>query len=576
MLPKRGPVLSLVIVSLVAAREPATAQPATDATTTDTARSQAAPDAENADSATPGGPRADAALADIDALDASIRGIDLHIDNVFDTSNPEEDKRLYRWANRLHRRTRPHVIENILLFEQGEQLDSRLLEESERLLRAQSFVADTRITARDYDAETNSAIVDVWLRDAWSLEPDVKLSRGGGENEYGLGITDDNLLGLGKSMTVAYESDVDRDTRIFDFSDPNLRGSRTTLSVSLADMSDGRHLGFDIGRPFFALDTRWSVGGNALDDERVDPIYDLGEIVERFRHDTRRVSIEGGRSPGLIDGKAKRWLAGFTFDEDVFQPAANEDPPLLLPSDRKLVYPWLGIQILKDDFRQVTELNDMGRTEDIALGLNLKATLGIATETLGSDRNAVILDFSAARGWEPGGPGRLLLVESSATARKETAGTKNSIVRFAGEYYHRNFRNGLFSVALRTVLANALDAENQVLVGGDNGLRGYPLRYQSGERSAILTLEQRFFTDLYAFRLIRFGYAVFLDAGRVWGDAPRSSSDLGALYDVGMGLRLTSPRSSSRSIVHVDLAFPLNAPADIDNVQLSVERKNSF
>jgi hypothetical protein len=52
--------------------------------------------------------------------------------------------------------------------------------------------------------------------------------------------------------------------------------------------------------------------------------------------------------------------------------------------------------------------------------------------------------------------------------------------------------------------------------------------------------------------------------------------NLGTLSNVGMGLRLTSPRSSSSSVVHVDLAFPINAPPDIDDVQLIIERKATF
>jgi hemolysin activation/secretion protein len=114
------------------------------------------------------------------------------------------------------------------------------------------------------------------------------------------------------------------------------------------------------------------------------------------------------------------------------------------------------------------------------------------------------------------------------------------------------------------------------MLGGDTNLRGYPLRYQTGERSVLLNIEQRFYTDLYAFRLIRIGYAFFLDVGRVSGDDPRMTPNLGTLYNVGMGLRLTSPRSSSNSVVHVDLAFPINAPADIDDVQFIIERKATF
>jgi hypothetical protein len=515
-------------------------------------------------------------LTELEQRGVSIGRVNIQIDRVFNTDDPAEDKRLYRWANRVHRLTRPSVVEDILLFEDGESLLEQQIEESARLLRERRFVADAAITASNFNPASNTADVDVWLRDAWSLEPDIKLSRGGGENEYGIGLVEDNLFGLGKSMVVSYSSDVDRDQRLFSYQDHNLAGSRKQLNVSVADLSDGRQFRVATGRPFFALDTRWSITGEALDDERIDPIYDLGEIIDEFRHDTRIVSIQGGRSPGLIDGVARRWLAGLTFEEDEFLPSPGFASPILLPENRKLIYPWAGIQVIGDDYRQVSELNDIGRTEDIALGLNLFARVGVASKELDSDRRAVLLDFSVSRGWEPRGPGSLFLFSAAASARSNHRDLENTIVSLSGRFMQRNFGDELFLASFATVLANDLDAENQILLGGDNDLRGFPLRYQSGERSAILSIEQRFYTDWYPFRLIRVGYAFFFDAGRVWNDDPRNTPNLGTLYDVGVGLRLTSPRSSGRSVVHIDLAFPLNAPADIDDIQFVVEKKASF
>ena len=73
-----------------------------------------------------------------------------------------------------------------------------------------------------------------------------------------------------------------------------------------------------------------------------------------------------------------------------------------------------------------------------------------------------------------------------------------------------------------------------------------------------------------------FGYAAFLDVGRVSGTDPRATPSLGTLYDVGMGLRLSSPRASGKSVVHIDLAFPLNGDPTIDKTQLIIETKGSF
>jgi hypothetical protein len=353
-------------------------------------------------------------------------------------------------------------------------------------------------------------------------------------------------------------------------------GSRVQLATIIADATDGHRRDVTVDRPFYSLDTRWSLGGSVRDEQRIDTIYDRGEEIDEFRHDLRSSTLQGGWSHGLIDGRAQRWLLGVTAEEDLFRPTLETPQPLLLPADRNLVYPWVGWQLVEDDFREMTELNDLGRTEDISLGLNLFFQVGFAKQSFGSDRDATLFRASAHTGWEPGGPGRMLLLDAGGSTRREDTGLRNSQMYVNLDYYRRNLDKHLFSASLSALVSDKLDPEQQVLLGGDNGLRGYPVRYQAGKDRAILTVEQRFFTEWYPWRLVRVGYAVFADAGQVRGRDSRASPSKGTLYDVGIGLRLSSPRASGRSIVHLDLAFPLNGDASIDNVQLIVETKGSF
>jgi hypothetical protein len=51
---------------------------------------------------------------------------------------------------------------------------------------------------------------------------------------------------------------------------------------------------------------------------------------------------------------------------------------------------------------------------------------------------------------------------------------------------------------------------------------------------------------------------------------------LGWLRDVGVGLRLGSGRSSFGSVVHIDLAAPLNPGQSISRLQLLVTTEQSF
>ncbi len=514
--------------------------------------------------------------AELEANGARVGEIRINVGNIFDTDNPEEDRAAYRWANRVNFKTRDGVIEDLLLFESGDPFSGRLLEESARLLRARPYLAEAVIHTSDYDPSANTANVNVFVRDAWSFQPELRFSRNGGENEYRVGLTENNVLGTGKGLTVYYNSDVDRDEAYLRYVDPNVRGSRAQFELVAANASDGeRHL-IGVKRPFFALDARWSAGGRLLNEKRIDSMYDLGEIVDEFRHDTRFFDISGGYSRGLRDGRVTRWLAGFTFDERRFSPTVEMPDPLLLPADRKLVYPWVGVQLLTDDYRVMSELNDMGRIEDVALGTDLTLLLGYASTALGADRNATISRLVFSRGWEPGGSGKLLLVDAEAETRHEGGHTRNSIWQASANYYRRNLGRHLFLVSLNAMASNSLDAEQQVLLGGDNGLRGYPLRYQAGKHLAVLTVEQRFHTDLYPLRLLRVGYAAFLDAGRVWGQDPRATDGRGMLYDVGVGLRLSSPRSSSGTVIHVDLAVPLSRGEGVRSTQLLFEAKQSF
>jgi hypothetical protein len=517
------------------------------------------------------------ASAELERRGATIRAINIIVDNVFDPEgNPEENKALYRFANRVHVRTRPEVIATALLFKEGDRYAGRVLDESARALRARGFLADVRIVYRTYDAASNSVDVEVRVRDAWSLSLNAKLSHSGGKTEWGLGLDDDNFLGYAKELNVSYKSTIDRDESMLGYRDDNVLNTRMRLNAVWGNASDGRRRELLAERPFYSLDARWMTGGQFLDWRRVDTMYDLGQTIDEFRHDIRDLTIRGGVSRGIVDSRTRRWLFGVSSEEDTFAPTDRKPVPALLPPDRKLVYPWIGWQLVADDFREMTELNDMGRTEDVALGINLLASIGFAEKSFGSDRDATLLSVKLARGWEPGEPGGLLQLGASSSTRHEQDGFKNSVTQLDARYYRRNAENRLLSVSLSAVSTHELDPEKQVLLGGDNGLRGYPIRYQAGENRLLFTAEQRFYTDFYPWRLFRFGYAAFFDAGRVTGRDPRAAPPLGTLYDVGFGLRLTSPRASSGQILHIDLAFPINAPPTIDKVQLIVETKASF
>ena len=160
--------------------------------------------------------------------------------------------------------------------------------------------------------------------------------------------------------------------------------------------------------------------------------------------------------------------------------------------------------------------------------------------------------------------------------RIEGGSIANGILSAEARYYAHTSKRTKFFASVTGTMTEALDAENQLLLGGDNGLRGYPLRYQAGTSSALMTLEERYYTNWYPFRLFRVAAAAFFDMGRTWGTDVTGAESLGLLKDVGVGLRFGASRSAFGNVIHVDLAFPLDGDPSIDKVQFVVGTKAKF
>jgi len=329
-------------------------------------------------------------------------------------------------------------------------------------------------------------------------------------------------------------------------------------------------------RPFYSLDSRWAASFAALDNVQTDPLYDLGQIVDQFSDHHQLVQGYDGWSTGLEEGWAQRWTAGVTYDEHTFSPVSNSNGTTnLLPEDRRFLYPFLEFDLVQDDYLKLMNHDQIGRTEDFALGTAASLRLGYALNGLGSTATALLVNGSVSKGYRNADTGTLILY-GDFSGRLEGHALQNGIADASIRYYVEQSKNWLFFTTLLGTKGWNLDLDNQILLGGDNGLRGYPLRYQDGTARALWTVEQRYFTDWYPFRLFRVGGAVFFDMGRTWGQPPLSTPSLGLLRDAGFGLRFGNARSGLGNVIHVDLAFPLDGGPTIKRVQFLVQTEATF
>ena len=488
------------------------------------------------------------------------------IQPVFDPDDPHENNVLYRWADRLHADTRPSVIREAILFRTDEPVTLSEMRESERILRAKPYLYDARVLPRRLCGERLD--IDVVARDVWTLLPEADFARSGGDNSYGYGLTDTNLIGTGHTLSLFYEKDPDRDGTGVYYLDPNLRGSRVMLETLLENNSDGSRRLLALGQPFYSLDARraWGLRGEEIDLEQ--GLYRFGDKFAEFAQDYRSVGVLAGVSSGEHNGRTWRWLAGFDYEKRTFSPVQGEIPPNPLPQDRTLAYPWLGVASVEDRFLTSTDVDLIHRTEDLDLGRAYEAKLGYSSSAFGGVHDRLVF-----RGAYTDGVRRehhdLLFVRASLDGYWNFDSNRSEGVYAKAYAAYRQQQAGHFGFAATAegVVAHNLFGDQQLLGGGDTGLRGYPSRYQWGNRSYLLTFEERYFSDLYIARIVRVGVAVFVDVGRTWFSGA-DGDGYGTLADAGVGFRFESTRTRQDRVLHVDFAFPLVDGPDVQSMQI--------
>lgn len=511
-------------------------------------------------------------LAELEARNAVIGTIVLTRENVFDLSDPEENNWAFRLANRLHIVTRDGTIRKQLLLKSGDTVSKQLAEESVRNLRRNKYLRDAQV--RPVSVENGVVDLEISTRDVWSLSPELSISHSANETRSRFGIEDSNLLGRGQMLRLVHDKDVDRTENTVEFADNHLGRSWVSTFLRYSDNSDGDSALISVTRPFYALDARWAAGGSILGDDRRSTIYAFGEEAAEYRHARDYMSAFGGWSKGVRNGWVRRFTAGLVYDDNVFSPVPDPTLPAVIPEDRKLAYPFIGLEIVEDGYVTARNRDQMNQTEDFQMGLRVAASVGWSDRSFGADRDALMFSASSSRGY-----GSLestaLLLSALVSGRLESGNATNTLLTVNARYYRKQSEKRLFFFRLSGTAGQDLDLDNLVVIGGKTGLIGYPLRYQVGESRLVANVEQRYFTDWYPFRIVRVGAAIFANAGRVWGENPLGPDNRGWLVDVGFGMRFSLTRLTDK-VVHLDLAFPLNGDDSLDDVQIVLEARKSF
>ncbi|HEY5019763.1 MAG TPA: hypothetical protein VII17_01975 [Steroidobacteraceae bacterium] len=512
--------------------------------------------------------------AQLEAAGARIGEIRIETKEIFDLDNPKENNWLFRAADALHVRTRESAIRAQLLFRSGDPYSRRVLDETARNLRQNaSFMREPEI----YPVRYHDGMVDlvVLTHDVWTLQPGINFGRSGGTNTSSVDVSDDNFLGLGKYVELGHGQNVDRSSTFAGWADPNVWGSHWQDSLLYQENSDGKVWSVSGAYPFYSLETRYDGGGSTGSSRSVITRYNLGNPYDAYRLDRRVTDFYFGQALLVNELWTERLLIGFRRDQSEFSPAVSQNLLAPLPADRNLTYPYVRMQWLRNNFTTTRNLELIAFTEDLHFGLDASAGLGWAAPAFGADRRALLADAEIGYNWRFG-PRNYLFVYGRLYSRFEYGRPGDSVVSGNASYYLTTSENSKLLLHVSADAGHRLDADHNFEIGGDSGLRGYPLRYQNGDGRAQFTLEERVYTNWFLFQLVHVGGAVFFDMGRTWGSTPVPTPQLGLLKDLGVGLRLGNARSSFGSVIHIDLATPLDGDRSISKLQFLVSTEQKF
>ena len=491
-----------------------------------------------------------------DPLPPTIRDIEVVVHEVFDEPSTGWGAP-YRTANQFHITTREGVIRRELLFASGNAVNPEQLAQTERNLRALSFLRDARVESipvndDDDDPDGGQPVageqvdvrVETW--DTWSLIPIVQFAHVDDTTVWSAGVSDTNFLGWGKEVSVSHQVTLDRSANRFWYRDPQLAGSRLRLTAAVADLSDGDEGLLVLGRPFYALEDTWSFAVRASSFTRSDPLFADGEEIVRLRHLAGWGDVEVARAVRRRSDSALRLHTAYRVRDD-----------RVAGDRRNFRVLEVGLTSVTHRFVQLTHVNQFERTEDINLGAQTFASAGISTPTLGGGEGRVFFLRAGHTQTLAFAPTHFLSGSVGAAARHDTDGWANVIgdvcVRYLRQHATRHTMLG--KVDLR--LGHNLDPEVQLLLGAESGLRGYPVRRFQGTRSLLLSLEERWFIADDLAQLLSVGIAGFVDSGSAWpDDVPVRLSDLKTA--VGGSLLLGSPRLSAGPGVRFNLAYALD------------------
>ncbi len=517
-----------------------------------------------------------------------ISEIEIALTDIFDDVSAGS---FYEKANSLKINTKAEVIQAELVLKAGEEFSDFAASESARNLRQLGYLTNVSIVATPDDTSftnlpSDTCTVTVKVQDTWTFIPTFGYSSGTGQKALSAGLSESNLLGLGKRAELLFREEDNRSSIEAVYEDPRVFSGEHRFLGALFHREDGERQVFQYGLPYRTLLDLESWTSSIDTGDTLGRLWQNGD--EEYLFAQQRADLELSYSYALkrTPDRVKRAGLGWRFIEDSFSQATLSDyedldldpnkvsnDPARLARNRRFSGPEFTYEVIEPDFVSAQYVDRFERVQDFNLGRQYLSSVMLAPSFVGSRNTTVLANGNFSQGYRFS-DSSFLRGEAGIASRYSSGQFANTLARmqfFAARGFAPTFVKdrpfGSHTLVGRFFFeyGDRLDRDRQLLVGSDNSLRGYAEKSFGGDKRFVLNIEERINVASNVGQLVTVGAAAFLDVG---GATYSNLSTLvgDQLYsNVGVGLRFAFPRSSGGRVFRIDLAFPLRDGPDGSN-----------
>lgn len=481
-----------------------------------------------------------------------------------------------KFGNSIHLKTKQMTIRNLLLFKEGKPLDSLLVAESERLIRAQRYTRRVIITAKPVKGDRESVDVEVRVLDSWSLIPNGSAS----SSRTSFELTERNFFGLGHEFRNEFDKELKTGQTAYlgQYTVSNIMNTYTETQLTYQIYTNESYLKkFSLQREFFSAYTRWAGGFMWEESFLKDSLPDNNGVYSMQNMKSEAKDFWGGYSFKIFKGFTEEdRTTNLVTTARVYNRQYKERPflnydPVGYFNNEKLYLASIGLTSRK--FVQDKFLFNYDIVEDIPIGRTYSFTGGVQAK---NSQNRLYLGGRYAFGNYYKWGFMSINAELGSFFYKDK--TEQTTLRFDLLYFTnmKEWGNWRFRHFIQPVLVfgdNRMPfVKDQLNLSGQGGIQDFNSTNPLGTKKFLLTVQTQSFSpwDVLGFRLNPF---VNFTLG-VIGDEYHNLYESKIYTKFGLGLLITNDYLVFNSF-QLSLAFYPTIPGNGDNIFKTNSFKNN-